>query len=134
MPSVTDTMVPTLRASVTPLKFSMRCLMRSLISVALMAMLRIPWEFRMCGRSSRDQFVGDALQAPAHRAIDDQITGTQHGAAEQLRIDAAMQAHLALEASAQGCGQGLLLPGIQRGCRGHRDIGDALGVVLVGIE
>ncbi len=38
MPSVTDTTVPTLRASVTPLKFSIRCLIRSLISVALIAM------------------------------------------------------------------------------------------------
>ena len=38
MPSVTDTIVPTLRASVTDLKFSIRCLIRSLISVALMAM------------------------------------------------------------------------------------------------
>jgi len=37
MPSVTDMMEPTLRASVTPLKFSIRCLMRSLISVALIA-------------------------------------------------------------------------------------------------
>ena len=38
MPSVTDTMEPTLRASVTDLKFSIRCLISSLISVALMAM------------------------------------------------------------------------------------------------
>ena len=37
MPSVTDTIVPTLRASVTPLKLSIRCLIRSLISVALIA-------------------------------------------------------------------------------------------------
>src|ERR1700709_2603718 len=101
MPSVTDTMVPTLRASVTPLKFSMRCLMRSLISVALMAMLSIPWEFRMSGRSSRDQFVGDALQAPAHRAINDQVAGAQYGATQQLRISRAMQAHFALQATGQ---------------------------------
>src|SRR5580692_2172637 len=101
MPSVTDTMVPTLRASVTPLKFSMRCLMRSLISVALMAMLRIPCEFRMGGRSSCDQLVGDALQAPAHRAIDDQVTGAHHGAAEKFRVSRAMQAHLALQAARQ---------------------------------
>ena len=38
MPSVTEIMVPTLRASVAVSNFSMRCLMRSLISVALMAM------------------------------------------------------------------------------------------------
>src|SRR5580698_4727693 len=114
MPSVTDTMVPTLRASVTPLKFSMRCLMRSLISVALMAMLRIPWEFRMGGRSSRDQLIGDALQAPAHRAIDDQVTGAQHRAAEQCRISSAMQAHFALQAVRQRRGQRLLLARIQR--------------------
>ncbi len=41
MPSVSDTMVPTLRASVDDLKFSIRCLMRSEISVALMAIYRI---------------------------------------------------------------------------------------------
>src|ERR1700761_5985950 len=102
MPSVTDTMVPTLRASVTPWKFSMRCLMRSLISVALMAMLRIPCECRMSVWSSRDQLVGDALQAPAHRAIDDQVTGTHHRAADELRIDLTVQPHLALEPVAQG--------------------------------
>src|SRR5271165_6981556 len=101
MPSVTDTMVPTLRASVTPLKFSMRCLMRSLISVALMAMLRIPCEFRRGGGSSRDQFVGDALQAPAYRAIDDQVTGAHHGAAQKFRVGGAMQAHFALQAPGQ---------------------------------
>src|SRR5580704_12198207 len=126
MPSVTDTMVPTLRASVTPLKFSMRCLMRSLISVALMAMLRIPCEFRMCGRSSRDQFVGDARQSPAHRAIDDQVAGAHHGAAEEFRVSSAVQAHFALEAAAQCRGQRLLLPFIERCGRRHRDIGDAL--------
>src|SRR5579863_902485 len=98
MPSVTDTMVPTLRASVTPLKFSMRCLMRSLISVALMAMLRIPCECRMCGRSSGDQLVGNALEAPAYRAIDDQVTGAHHGAAEEFRVGRAVQAHFALQA------------------------------------
>src|SRR5580698_10689929 len=128
MPSVTDTMVPTLRASVTPLKFSMRCLMRSLISVALMAMLRIPWEFRMCGRSSRDQFVGDARESSAYRAINDQVTGAQHRATEQFRIDTAMQAHFALQTPGQGRSQGLQLPLIERGGRGDRHISDAFGL------
>src|SRR5580692_5852680 len=130
MPSVTDTMVPTLRASVTPLKFSMRCLMRSLISVALMAMLRIPCEFRMCRRSSRDQFVGDARQSPTHRAINDQVAGAQHGATEQFRIDSAMQAHVALQTSGHRLGQTLLLPRIERCGRGHRDIGNTFRLVL----
>src|ERR1700685_3447887 len=110
MPSLTDTIVPTLRASVTPWKFSMRCLMRSLISVALMAMLRIPWEFRISRRlSSRDQFVGDALQAPSHGSIDDQVARAQHGAAEQFRIGGAMQAHFALQTSGQRHAQRFLL-------------------------
>src|SRR6516165_5587753 len=60
MPSVTDTIAPTLRASVTDLKFSMRCLIRSLISVALMAMC-VP----LCC-----QFVGDALEPRALRLIE----------------------------------------------------------------
>src|ERR1700678_3611656 len=124
MPSVTDTMVPTLRASVTPLKFSMRCLMRSLISVALMAMLRIPCEFRMSGRSSRHQFVGDALQAPAHRAIDDQVTGAHYGAAEEFRVSGAMQTHLVLQAPVECRRQRLLLPLIERCGRRHGDVGD----------
>ncbi len=47
MPSVSETIVPTLRASVTGLKLSIRCLMRSLISVALMAMMVFP---RACAR------------------------------------------------------------------------------------
>src|ERR1700728_1984249 len=131
MPSVTDTMVPTLRASVTPLKFSMRCLMRSLISVALMAMLRIPWEFRMCRRSSGDQFVGDTRKSPAHRAVNDQVAAAHHGPTEQFRIGGAMQTHFALEAAAQCRRQRLLLPGIERHRRRHRDIGDALGFVPV---
>ena len=38
MPSVTDTIVPTLRASAAESNFAMRCLMRSLISDALMDM------------------------------------------------------------------------------------------------
>jgi hypothetical protein len=41
MPSVTVTTVPTLRSSVALAKFSMRDLIRSLISDALMAIVRV---------------------------------------------------------------------------------------------
>jgi hypothetical protein len=44
MPSVTDTTLPTLRASVAAVKFWMRALISSLISEALMDMLPI-----LCG-------------------------------------------------------------------------------------
>ncbi len=62
MPSVTDTIVPTLRASVTDLKSSIRCLMRSLISLALMAMSVFPAKNCLGG-----ELVGDALE-PARGA------------------------------------------------------------------
>src|SRR5215469_4692433 len=87
MPSVTDMMEPTLRASVTPLKFSIRCLMRSLISVALMAM----WVL-LCR-----EFVGDAVETATQRAVDDEIAGAQDSAADQRRVGLTVQPHLALE-------------------------------------
>ena len=69
MPSVTDTIVPTLRASVADLKFSIRCLIRSLISDALMDMCVLSRKANsLCG-----QFVGDALEARAERAVDHQV-------------------------------------------------------------
>jgi len=61
MPSVTETIEPMLRASVTDLKFSIRCLMSSEISVALMAIALVPRETFLL----RSQLVGDALEARA---------------------------------------------------------------------
>src|SRR5207237_9934136 len=99
MQSVTDTIVPTLRASVTALKFSIRCLSRSLISVALIA---------MCFGSSRllsvglgCQLVRDPVEPAAQPAGDDEVAGEQHGAADELRVGLSVQEyrplHLALE-------------------------------------
>src|SRR4029079_11665326 len=96
MPSVTDTMVPTLRASVDDLKFSIRCLMRSEISVALMAIYRILSSsqglrpgltgllrnpVRITARSALEescrQLRSDAVEPRAQRAVDYQVAGAQ---------------------------------------------------------
>src|SRR5215470_7647042 len=96
MPSVTDTIVPTLRASVTPLKLSIRCLIRSLISVALIAIGCPVSEFLS------SQLVGYAVEPRTYGAIDHQVSRTQHGAAEQARIRFAVQANLPFEPALQG--------------------------------
>src|SRR5579864_2640497 len=108
MPSVTDMMEPTLRASVTPLKFSIRCLMRSLISVALMAIPSVPFKNlsqsgpmklsvlidadQLAGNAKAQfhgwlsgEFVGDAVETGAERAVDDEIAGAEDSAADQRR-------------------------------------------------
>src|SRR5215475_2016888 len=117
MPSVTDTIEPTLRASVTDLKFSIRCLLRSLISVALMAILANP-----CENSLRSQLVGDALEPRSQRAVDDQIARAQHRAADQRRVDLAVQAHFALEALLERRRDLPALRVIERGCGGYGDV------------
>src|SRR6516165_1668997 len=120
MPSVTDMMEPTLRASVTPLKFSIRCLMRSLISVALIAIPSVPlknlsqpgpMELNVLAHGEHlagdgkvqfhgwlgSEFVGNAVETGTQRAVDDEIAGAQNSAADQLRVGLAVQPHLTLE-------------------------------------
>src|SRR5213082_2381036 len=97
MPSVTDTIEPTLRASVTALKFSILCLMRSLISVALMAISSVPVKAQFHGWSSGSQLVGDAVKARAQRAVDHQIARAQHRAADELGIDRTIRLHCAID-------------------------------------
>src|SRR5579863_7304084 len=92
MPSVTETMVPTLRASVTDLKPSIRCLMRSEISLALMAMRMFPRKEALSG-----ELVTDALEAGAQRPVHDPIPGAQHGPADERRIGGTLHADLASE-------------------------------------
>src|SRR6516164_10664354 len=120
MPSVTETIAPTLRASVTDLKFSMRCLIRSLISVALMAMC-VP----LCC-----QFVGDALEPRAQRAIDHQVAGAQHGTADERRVGLAVQPHFALEPPLERRADLASLRLVERRRRGHRDVHHALSVIF----
>src|SRR5579859_5450441 len=100
MPSVTEMMVPTLRASVTDLKFSMRCLMRSEISDALMAM----------SDSLSSQFVGDALEARTERPVDHQVAALHHRPADELRVGRAVQSHRSLQALLERRRERLLLP------------------------
>src|SRR5215469_4011851 len=113
MPSVTDTIVPTLRASVTDLKPSIRCLMRSLISLALMAMRVFPRKICLGG-----QLVGDALEPPAERAVDHQVAGAQHGAADQRRISHTLQSHGAAQSLLEGGSQAASLRIVERSSGG----------------
>src|SRR5262245_37588918 len=117
MPSVTVITVPTLRASVADWNFSMRALIRSLISDALMDIVR-PFLIQEFGR--------EPLEPAAQRAVDHQVVGTQDRAADQRRIDFAVQSHLAVEPLAQGTGVALLLLDAQRRGRSHRDVDDLL--------
>src|SRR5438309_11768592 len=80
MPSVTETIEPMLRASVTGLKFSIRCLMSSEISVALMAIVLVPCETFLL----RSQLVGDALEARAECAVDLKVPGCQRCASGEF--------------------------------------------------
>src|SRR5579864_2880395 len=134
MPSVTETIEPTLRASVTDLKFSMRCLMSSLISVALMAISSTPGKAQFNGWSSGRQLVSDALEPGAQRAIDHQVPGAQHRTADELRVCLAVQPHLAPQPLLERCAELVPLRLIERRRRSHRDILDALGVVLESVE
>src|SRR5215472_14643938 len=122
MPSVTDMIEPTLRASVTPLKFSIRCLMRSLISVALIAIPSVP--------GLNGEFVGNAVETGTQRAVDDEIAGAQDSAADQRRIGLVVQPHFTLEPALERRGDPVALCLIECGRRGDRDIRDTLGIVL----
>src|ERR1700761_26895 len=130
MPSVTLTTVPTLRASVADLNLSIRALMRSLISDALMD---IPKSSSNTFRLSR-QFERDALEPTEQGTIDNRIAGTQDRAADQCGICFAVQPHAALQLALQGLRQRLLLGGIDRRCRRHRHVDDAFRFVLVYVE
>src|SRR5437016_12824553 len=130
MPSVTDTIEPTLRASVTALKFSIRCLMRSLISVALMAISSVPVKAQFSGWTSGSQFVGDAVKARAKRAVDHQIARAQHRTADELGVDHTAHSYGALESVLQRRGELAVVTLILRSVGRDRDSGDAQGWVL----
>src|SRR3984885_3941883 len=131
MPSVTDTMEPTLRASVTDSKFSIRCLIRSLISVALMA---ISISFVESVGRLRGQFVGNALEPCAQRAIDHQVPGARRPPAEQARVDLAVQPLLALEALFERLSELFLPRLIERRRRGYRHVGNPFGGILQAVK
>src|SRR5205814_6769166 len=118
----------------TALKFSILCLMRSLISVALMAISSVPVKAQFHGWSSGSQLVGDAVKARAQRAVDHQIARAQHRAADELGIDRTVQSYRALESLLQRGGELALLTRIHRRGGSDRDVGDALRGVLELIE
>src|SRR5688572_30456112 len=90
MPSVTVTTVPTLRASLADLKFSMRDLMRSLISDALTDMFRFL-------KNLSSHFNGQAFEPALDGTVDHEIAGLEDGAANEAAVDLGMQTHLASE-------------------------------------
>src|ERR1700760_4583468 len=110
MPSVTLTTVPTLRASVADLNLSIRALMRSLISDALMD---IPESSSNTFRLSR-QFERDALEPTEQGTIDNRVAGAQDCPADQCGICFAMQPHAAFQLALQCLGERLLLGGVDR--------------------
>src|SRR6185312_3993101 len=103
MPSDTETMVPSLRASAASFTFSMRLRISSLISegLSVVAMLVSLITRRCAAHGELNLLVQQrrlqAFQPPAHRAVDDHIAGVDHGAADHGRIDALLQFDLACE-------------------------------------
>src|SRR5262249_47537000 len=145
MPSVTDTMVPTLRASVTPLKLSIRCLIRSLISVALIAICGpvalVNLEKRACGlgapavfRILSSQLVSNAVEPGAYGTVDHEVSSTEDGASQQRRVGLTLQPYLPFEAALQSGGKSFLLTLLQRCGGGDGDVNHTFGFVLQLIE
>src|ERR1700690_3937557 len=126
MPAVTLPTVPTLGASGADLNLSMRALMTSLISDALMDMLE---SFNKYCRLSR-QLERDAFEPTEQGTVYYRIAGAQHGAANECRIRGAVQAHSTLELALEGFGKRLLLRGVDRRRRRDHHVTDAFLVVL----
>src|SRR3984957_2204855 len=131
MPSVTLTTVPTLRASVVDLNLSMRALMRSLISDALMDITLNP--LANTGRLRR-QLERNAFEPAEQGTVDYRIAGAEDRAADQCGIRGAVQAHRALELALERLGKRLLLGAVDRRSGRHRHVDDALRLVFVLIE
>ncbi len=88
----------------------------------------------MCGRSSRDQFVRNSRQAPAHRAINDEVAGAQYrapsssGSVVQCRRTSRLRRRDSALANDCCCRS-------SSGAAGRdRHVGDPFGVVLERIE
>src|SRR5690242_12248308 len=93
MPSVTLTTVPTLRASASPSNFSMRCLMSWLISEGL----RFMFESCYFKIGLMDQGGGEERELLPHRAVDDQVAGADHCAADERLVFHVLERDLAAE-------------------------------------
>src|SRR5258708_33525975 len=131
MPWGTLTTVPTLRASDADLHLSMRALMTSLISDALMDITLNPLANteRLCRQLERNAF------EPAEQGtVDHRIAGTQHGAADQRGIRVEVQPHRALEFALEGPGERLLLGAVDGRGRCHGYVDDAFRLVFIAVE
>src|SRR5262245_18419458 len=88
--SVTVTTVPMLRSSAALANFSIRALIRSLISEALIAIAA-------SSKLSMHYLRGEPLEARLERGVDDEIAGAHDGAADQACVDGAVQSHFTLQ-------------------------------------
>src|SRR5580704_6763198 len=131
IPSVTLTTVPTLRASVADLNLSMRALMRSLISDALMDITLNP--LANTGHLRR-QLERDAFEPAEQGTVDYRVAGTEDRAADQCGIRGAVQPHAALELALESLGERRLLGAVDRRSGRHCHVDDALRLVFVLIE
>src|ERR1700677_2640574 len=131
MPSVTLTTVPTLRASVADLNLSMRALMRSLISDALMDITLNP--LANTGRLRR-QLERNALEPAEQGTVDYRVAGAQYGAADQCGIRGVVQPHGALELALESLRERLLLRAVDRRGGRHGHVDDAFRLVFVLVE
>src|SRR5580698_8067956 len=127
MPSVTLTTVPTLRASVADLNLSMRALMRSLISDALMDITLNPLANTV---RLRRQLERDAFEPAEQGTVDYRVAGAQYGAADQCGVRGVVQPHRALELAPES----LLLGAVDRRRGSDRHVDDAFRLVFVLIE
>src|SRR5258708_17119746 len=131
MPSVTLATVPTLRVAVADLNVSMRALMRSLISDALMDITLNP--LANTDRLRR-QLERNAFEPAEQGTVDYRIAGAQHGAADQCGIRVAVQPHRALEFALEGPGERLLLGAVDGRGRCHGYVDDAFRLVFIAVE
>src|SRR5690606_19984163 len=149
MPSDTEVTVPSLRASAASLTFSMRLLISSLISEGLSWVLAISGSSvrasgwcavsGSCGgvasggcRPRRPCLLAQcrlqARELAAQRAVDDDVAGADHRAADQRGVDRGIDFDLAAETAFERRADAGHLGLRELGGRRHRGAHDVLGV------
>src|ERR1700734_2584287 len=124
MPSVTLTTVPMFRASAADWNFSMRALMRSLISDALMdiSILLASAAAAAAVLWLASQFGSQALQAALEGPIDHQIARMNDRAPEERGVHAVAHVHAALESRVERSGKLVGLRRVELHGRDHLDV------------
>src|SRR3990172_139264 len=119
MPSVRPTSVPSLRASACGANFSMRARISSLISDGLSCIV-VPL---LTGQRQAQPF-----ELAAHRTVDHEIPGADHGTADEPGIGFTLECHFAVEPLLQGPGQRRAFFIAERAGRDHGRLDRALGI------